>query len=87
MRCVGSCVVFGFEGRDEILRHVALVGRIELDDADVAERRLAGLLLEAERQPDRAELDGIAAAALGDSGLRQRLRDLEALAFERVGRE
>src|SRR5262249_8010354 len=79
-------IVFGLEGANEVLPHVALVGRIELDDADVAERRLARLLLETEGQPDRAELDRLPAATLGDASLRQRLRDAQALALGRIGR-
>ena len=50
-------VVLGLEGRDEVLHHLALVGRVELHDAHIAERGLAGLLLEAEGQPDGADLD------------------------------
>ena len=34
-----------------------------------------------------AELDRLSAATLGDAGLRQRLRDAQALALERVGRD
>ena len=41
-------IVFGLEGANEVLHHLAFVGRIELDDADVAECRLARLLLETE---------------------------------------
>ena len=78
--------VFRLERRDEILHLRTLIGRIELHDPDIAERRLAGLLLEAEWQPDGAELDRRPAAALGDAGLRERLSDLQSLAFERVGR-
>jgi hypothetical protein len=74
-------IVLRLEGGDEVAHRRALVGRIELDDPDIAEGRLAGLLLEAEGQPDGAELDRLAAAALGDARLRERLRDLEALAF------
>ena len=87
MRCVGSALYLALKAATKFLHHVALVGRIELHDAHVAERRLAGLLLEAERQPDRADLDRAAAAAFDDAGLRQRLGDLQALPFQRVGRD
>src|SRR5215475_213079 len=77
----------GLERLDETAHEVALIGWIELDDADVAQRRLAGLLLESEWQPDGAELDGLPAASLGDARLGQSLADLQALPFERVGRD
>ena len=82
---VGVWLYFALKVCDEVLHDLALVGRIELDDAHVAERGLAGLLLEAERQPDRAELDRLSAAALGHAGVRQRLGDPQTLALERVG--
>src|SRR5665213_3715969 len=63
-------VVFGLECLDKFFDDVALVCRVELNYAYIADRRLAGLLLESERQPNRAELDGLAAAALDDAGLR-----------------
>src|SRR5207253_4740041 len=71
----------------EALHDLALVGGVELNDTDIADRSLAGLLLESERQPNGAELDGLSAAALGHAGLRQRLRDAQPLAFQRVGRD
>src|SRR4029077_5477052 len=80
------CVVLGFEVSGKILRYVARIGRIELNDADVAQRGLPRFLPEAERQPYGADLNGVAAAAFGDPGLCQRLRDLEALPFEGVSR-
>ena len=61
--------VLGLERADEVLDHLALVGRIELDDTDVAESCLARLLLKTERQPDRAELDRLPSPALRDAGL------------------
>src|SRR5438046_8380239 len=82
----GILVVFRFECLDETTNDLALVGRIELDDADVTKRGLAGFLLEAERQPNRSELDGLSAATFGYPGLRKRLRNLQSLAFKCVGR-
>jgi len=68
------------------VHHRALVGGIELNDADVANRRLAGLLLEAEGQPYGAELDRLAVTALGDACLRQCLGDAQPLPFQRRSR-
>src|SRR5262245_62785319 len=79
-------IVFGFEGANEVPYDLALVGGIELHDADIAKRCLARLLLKTERQPDRAELDRLSSAALRDAGLGERLRAAQALALERVGR-
>src|SRR5215472_13678583 len=78
-------IVFGFEGANEVPYELALVGGIELHDADIAKRRLARLLLKAERQPDRAELDRLPAATLRDAGLGECLGDAQPLALERVG--
>ena len=80
-------VVFRFEGPNEALHHLTLVGRVELNDADIAERRFAGLLLESEWQPDGAELDRLSAAALRYASLCESLGDPQTLAFERIGRE
>src|SRR6185369_9794755 len=80
-------VVFGFERIDELANNIALIGRVKLNDADIADSRLAGLLLEAEGKPYRAELYGLAAAAFDDAGLCERLCDLQALAFQRIGRD
>src|SRR4051794_20034005 len=85
MRRIG--IVFSLECRHEILRHVAGVGRVELHDPDVSQGGLAGFLLKAEWQPYRADLNGIATAAFGDPGLRQRLCYFETLALKRVGRD
>src|SRR5262245_48564467 len=79
-------IVFGFEGANEVPYDLALVGGIELHDADIAKRGLARLLLKTARQPDRAELDRLSSAALRDAGLGERLRDAQPLALERVGR-
>jgi hypothetical protein len=78
--------VFRLERVDEMADQRTLVGRIELHDANVADRGLAGFLLESERQPYRAELDRLTTPAFRHAGLRKRLRDLQSLAFQRVGR-
>ena len=80
-------VIFHLERIDEIADKRPLISRIELYDPNVAERRLADLLLEAKGQPDGAELDRLAAAAFRHAGLRQSLRDLQSLAFECIGRD
>src|SRR5262249_17744390 len=64
-------VVLRLECRDEVFHDIAGVGWIELDDADVTQRSLAGLLLEPEWQPNGADLNCIATAAFGNPGLRQ----------------
>src|SRR5215475_3620574 len=77
----------GFEVPDEVANDFAFVRWIKLHDAYIASRRLACLLLEAEGEPDGAELDRRAIAALHNPGLRQRLRDLQALPFKRIRRD
>ena len=80
-------IVFGFERANEALYDLALVGRIELHDADIAKRCFARLLLETERQPNRAELDRLSSPALRNASLGECLRDAQPLPLERVGRD
>src|SRR6185437_12853187 len=77
-------IVFSLECSDEIFGDIASVSRIELDYADVAERRFAGLLFKSEGQPNRANLDRATAAAFGNTGLGERLSNLETLPLKRV---
>src|SRR5450631_3650132 len=60
-------VIFGFERLNELANDITLVGRIELNNADIAQRGLSGLLLKTEGQPNSTELYGLAAAALDDA--------------------
>src|SRR5262249_7610729 len=71
---------------DEIANDRALLGWIELNDPNIANRCLASFLLEAKWQPNCAQLDCFTAATFNDASLCQRLGDLQALAFQRVSR-
>src|SRR5262249_34870836 len=80
-------VVFCLELGGKVFHDITGFGWIKLHNSDIAERGFPGFLFEAERQPDRANLNGSATAAFGDAGLGQRLSNLEALAFKRVCRD
>ncbi len=80
-------IVFCLERINEAAHKRTLIRGIELHDPDIAEGRLTGLLLETERQPNRAQLDRLTAAAFGYAGLCERLRNLQSLAFERIRRD
>src|SRR5450631_3173975 len=58
------CVIFDFECLNELTNDITLVGRIELNNADIAQGSLSGLLLKTEGQPNRTELYGLAATTL-----------------------
>src|SRR6516164_8075043 len=80
----GVAIELRFEVFDEIADDRSLIVRIELHDPDIADCRFAGFLLEPKWQPNRAQLDGFAAATFDDARLRQSVCDLEALGFQRV---
>ena len=65
-----------FEVLDEIAHDRALLGWIELNNPNIANRCFASFLFKAKRQPNGAQLDGFTATTFDNAGLGQSLGDL-----------